>query len=284
MSGELAELWAWGFDFGGRRYPWGTLVEALPEVRIRGGEAHGLPTIAQSAGWPAPERPVTAVLFQIAAEARLFEDGPLAELRARLDADLGPGEHTDSEHGPEKTGSRWRLDGATVWLDVYPSAWGFDSGRSSGRLSVAVDRERVAEPYLSEFRAGAEVPPGEVEVIPAPGLRVLPWRQQEIQLALSRPDLRAPPGWVRVGDGEVGIWRQGGTLGIATRFYSIADPPVLRHIRWAPARGSGYATLDAGPDRDLLSTGPGEAGLDEVVARLSAHGLQVDKVEEKDWG
>ena len=293
MSGPLAELWGWGFQLGGRRHAWGTLPRELAETELRGGEEHGLPTIHRLASAPHPDRPVMNVQFQIAAEARLFEDRPLAELRARLDADLGPGEHVDAEHGPEKTNSRWRLDGADVWLTAYPSDWGFNWGRSSGRLMVNVHRERVAEPYLSTFRAGAGVPAGELQLVPAPGLRDTsepPWDRDELSLALSRPDLCATPEWVtaRLRRERVGVWSSGDTRGISVPLFTLrfpaAGPPALRHIRWAAARGSGYATLDAGRDRDLLVSYPGPDGLDAVAARLAALGVPVARQEEQDWG
>lgn len=278
--GELAELWSWGFQLGGRRHPWGTMPGELPEAVHRGGEEHGLPTILRAAHAPHPERPVTDVQLQLAAGTSTDE------VRARLDADLGPGEHVDSAHGPEKSNSRWQLDGAAVLLTAYPSDWGFDWGRSSGRLIVSVDRARIAEPYLAAFRAGAGVPPGELHLVPAPGLHDMSMRHDELSLALTRPDLRATPAWVtaRLKRDRVAVWTSGEERGLSVALFTLPLPAAFRHVRWAPARGPGYATLDAGPDRELLVSDPGPDGLDAVAARLAEGGLHVDRIEERDWG
>ena len=278
--GELAELWAWGFQLGDRRHPWGTMPHELPETVLRGGAEHGLPTILRAAHAPHPQRPVTDVQLQLAAGTST------AEVRARLDADLGAGEHVDTAHGPEKSNSHWQLDGAAVLLTAYPSDWGFDHGRSSGRLIVSVQRERIAEPYLATFREGADVPPGDLHLVPAPGLRDMGDRHDALSLALTRPDLRATPAWVtaRLKRDRVAVWTSGDASGISVPLFTLPLPAAFRHIRWAAARGAGYATLDAGPDRELMTTEPGPRGLDAVAAELAGRGLHVDRTEERDWG
>lgn len=272
----LAELWSWGFEHGGRRYPWGTLASELPERDLRGGEVHGWPTIGRGTLAGHPRRPVSGVVIQIAAEANLHLDPRLDALRARLDADLGPGEHSWVERGPTKAYSRWTLGGVVVELDTYPAAWGFSWGRSTGRIVVQGDRERLAAPFLPEF--GSLAAPAEFEVVAAPGLQGPP--QDDIGLCLSRPELRATPPSLRLGPDEVAVWRQG----LATATVALPSPPPLRHIRNAPARGSGFATLDLGIHRELLSTAPGEDGLDDVVARLRELGVAIETFEERDWG
>lgn len=168
------------------------------------------------------------------------------------------------------------LGGVTVALWTYPSAWGFNWGRSTGRIVVYGDRERLAAPFLAEFRSLAA--PAEHEVIAAPGLRGPP--QDEIGLCLSRPELRASPPSLGLGPDEVAVWRQG----LATAAVALPSPPPLRHFRSAPARGPGYATLDLGVHRELLSTGPGETDLDAVAERLRQLGLTVARTDDHDWG
>lgn len=285
MTGGLRALWEWGFELDGRRHPWGTLAEQVPDLAPGPGEEHGLPAIHRVAHHAAAG-PVTGISLQLGA----YDVGPL---RARLDAELGPGEHVPKEHGPERSNSRWRLAGATVRLVEYPSDWGFDWGRSRGRLDVSVDLDRVAEPYLTRFRGLGEPymeGPGEAETFPAPGLVDLcraPFSRDAVRLALGRPELRATPAWVaeRLDEVGVAVWRHppSGTFGVATRCCTWPCPRELRHIRWAAARGSGYATLDGRGD-PFLSTAPGPAGLDDVAARLSALGVAIERIEETDWG
>ena len=297
MSGELRALWEWGFEFGGRRHRWGTVGSELPEMHLRGGQQHGLPTIHRSA-FAARAGPVTSVLLQIAAEARLFEDDELEALRSRLDADLGPGLHEASEHGPEKASSRWRIGGADVLLAAYPSDWAVTGGRSSGCLQIVVDLERVAGPYLPRAQAEGEAwarGPGEVEIVPAPRLRdhrEPPWSRDHLSLALGWPALRVTPGWIagRLAPGQVALWHHApsATRGISVPAFTLPfderDPPALRHVRWARARGPGLAEILDADGEGLLITMPGPDGLDAVAARLAELGVPVERVEETDWG
>ena len=295
--GELRELWQWGFELDGARHPWGTHASDVAVTSVRGGEQHGLPMLARSLH-AVRVGPITYLHCQLAAEARLYEDATLAALRARLDADLGPGEHVPSEHGPEKANSRWRLDGASVRLTAFPSAWGFNEGRSSGRLEVWADRERIVQPFLPAWHGEGEPwmhDPGELELIPASLLRDFrnpPWKRDEITLALSRPELRATPDWVgrHLQPDLVAIWHHpaSGTRGLAIPAFTLpwpaADPPALKHIRWSPVRGGGLAEIGVAGGENLVVTLPGPAGLDAVAARLVELGVPIETVEEEDWG
>ena len=148
----------------------------------------------------------------------------------------------------------------------------------------------LAAPYLADWQAKRPWqvgPGGTVQQVAVPGLRDP--GLSPLKCCMRRPWLLPRPAWVPLEPGAVAVWTHPAseTWGIAHGDYATAWPlgeaVGLTHVRMRPARGGGSASLDWSGVGALLSSGPGEAGLDALVRALEARlGVRVSVVEDAD--
>jgi hypothetical protein len=308
------------FPIAGARFAWGTLLDEVAAryapARVGTGgfldvpcaSVLGIGTIGATVYAPPHARPIHQLSYAIGEDAALHTEDGLARTLAVLEQHLGAGareEHASMGSGDPagrvRATVQWSFDPVALTLSAFGGVRATAQGTSTGLLSVFHRLEPLAAPFVARFRAAGGLFDDprvreSVTAVHAAGLAPMGGpafdteTEWEVRVAFGQPHLAAAPSWARerLGPDEVAIARHSaGAWGLVTRqamWFTETDPASVELVldRVRPARGSGCALLSTAAGEPLLTTKPGERGLDQLAERLRAIGVQVRVIESAD--
>lgn len=308
------------FPIADEHFAWGTLFDEVaaryaPARVCTGGSLDlpcasvlGLGAIGATVYAPPRARPIHQLSYGIDEAADLHTEAGLARTLAVLEQELGTGSRADhaitgsgDPAGRVRATVTWSFDPIGLTLSAFGGVRVTAQGRSTGGMFLSHRLEPLAAPFVARFRAaGALFDEPRVResaaLVHAAGLAPMGGPafdtdvEWEVRIAFSVPHLAAAPSWARerLGPDDVAIaWHSSGAWGLVTRqamWCAEAAPSSTALVleRALPAKGAGSAFLSTASGETLLTTRPGERGLDLLAERLRAIGVYIRVIESHD--
>lgn len=263
-----------GFRIGEAFHPWGTLFDAAAPGRVGRGYAAaqlpcamawGLRTIYAEPSAARPDRPITAVAYELAEM-----DRPARYLLAELVFRLGQPDEIErsapSEHGlacdSVALHALWRRDPVAFSLSLYGAPRPSDFGPGLGKFYLSwTDMDAAAAPFLAQWHAANQTAEADASGA-APRLFPLQYPIEDggirlgepRQLALATPELLQTPKVIsnRVGSKSFGIWgnSRAARWYLSNLFSTVPlggpDTSRVQFLEIAPAKAGGFSGLEVG--------------------------------------
>jgi hypothetical protein len=295
--------WTSGFRIGEAFHPWGTLFDVAAPGRVDQGyasvelpcrSAYGFATVYAEPTAPRPDRPVTAVAYELA-NTGTTPRSLFAELVKRL----GPPDDISRDDSPEQLNensvvlhANWKRGKVDIGLSLYGAPRPSDFGDGLGKLYLSwSEPDAAAAPFLAEWTAASQA-----AVAAAASARIKVFALQyalygddaeplsPTGLALSMPDLLVTPPTIaaRLSPTTFALWSDAAAVhwhlstGRSTVRLGGGETSTVQFLDIAPARGGGYAELGVGPwaVRDVHGS---TSIKDAVVALEAVPGLKIER-------
>jgi hypothetical protein len=300
----MADDWESGFRIGEAFHSWGTHFETVAPGRVKRGyslaelpcpSAYGFRTVYAAPTAARPDRPVTSVVYELADTG-----SPSKYIFAQLVIRLGQPHEVSRSEAPEHANAcdsvvlhaGWRRATITIGLSLYGAPRPSNFGDGLGKLYLSwADADAAAAPFLAEWTAASEAA---AEAAAGARSRIFSVQHPIYEadrpipkprdLALSTPELlHTPPSIAaRLKSTNFALWSDAAgtrwylSTGHSTVALGWPETSTLKYLEIAPARGGGYASLDAGSwwVRDAYRS----AGIAEAVLALEkVPGLKIER-------
>jgi len=259
---------AQGFRLGDTFHPWGTLFDSVAPGIVEAGyasteiacpSAYGFATVSAAITAPRPDRPVMGLTYELAGAGPSAKD-VFAQLVIRLGAptEVDRDEENAGNEGGVVLHAQWSRGEVAIALSIYGAVRPSDFGDSIGALYLNWNNVAAASaPFIESWRSANE----ELAEAAASAATVhvftvdYPIHPLAGPSCLHHPEIleTPPPIAARLGELRFALWSDAsGTrwcLSTATDSIVLGGPdgPTVQIMEIEPARGGGYAGIEAGP-------------------------------------